>query len=184
MLSATPFEAFCECKDKPKFLFCKIFPQKNRRPPDSAFVQNRSNAQAVRQLLKFDTRIQFSIVPILPLHAPTRCATRRRAPRSAYPARPHSGNGNRLPGNFRRRHRVKTQCGRRGSTVDAVGLVDQFRGRNVATVQMQKHILHRRRRTLAEDVGRKEQTIPSGIVKTHVEGFDIHLAMLMQREET
>ena len=70
MLSATPFEAFCECKDKPKFLFCKIFPQKNRRPPDSAFVQNRSNAQAVRQLLKFDTRIQFSIVPILPLHAP------------------------------------------------------------------------------------------------------------------
>ena len=28
MLPATPFGAFCECKDKPKFLFCKIFPQK------------------------------------------------------------------------------------------------------------------------------------------------------------
>ena len=160
MLSATPFGAFCECKDKPKFLFCKIFPQKSqaarlRIRPKPFQCTSRT---AITEIRHADTIFHCTYTAAA---RPTRCATRRRAPRSAYPARPHSGSGNRLPGNSHRRHRAKTQRGRRGSTVDAVGPVDQFRGRNVAAVQMQKHILHRRRRLSPRmSVGKSRQFPP------------------------
>ena len=107
MLSATPFEAFCECKDKPKFLFCKIFPQKKSQ---AARLRIRpkpfqcTSRAAITEIRHADTIFHCTYTAAA---RPTRCATRRHAPRSAYPARPHSDSGNRLPGNSRRRHRAK-----------------------------------------------------------------------------